>query len=66
MRLGACGKGGHVFVPRVQPLDAAMAAQRVGEAVEAVADNALNPLPVGRGQHLNHLVRYCASHACLS
>jgi len=42
MRVGARGEGGDLFVPHVQPLNAAMAAQRIGEAVEAVADNAVD------------------------
>jgi len=62
VRVGAGCKGGDLLVPGVQPLDAAMPAQRVGEAVEAVADDAVNSAHAGRGQGFDHLVRHGLCH----
>ena len=62
VRVSACRERGHLLVARVQPLDAAVAAQRVGEPVEAVADDAVDPAHAGRGQGFHHLVRYGLCH----
>ncbi len=62
MRLGAGGKGGDLFVAEMQPGDPAVAAQRVGEAVQAVADDAVNALYPGGGEGLDHLVGNSCGH----
>ena len=64
MRLGTSRKGGDLFVPDVDPLDLALASQSVGEAVEAIADNAIDPLDAHRGQGLRELIGYCFWHLC--
>ena len=56
MRVGAGGEGGDFFVAHVQPLHAPAAAHRVGEAIETVADDAVDALHAGRGENLDHLV----------
>ena len=43
VRIRTRGEGGDLLVPGVQPLNAAVSTQGVGEAVEAVTDDAVNP-----------------------
>ena len=59
MRLGAGREGRDLFVAHVHPFDLALAAQRVGQPVQAVADDAINPLHAGRGEGFGELVRDC-------
>src|SRR5229473_3125614 len=56
MRLGARGKGGDLLVPDMQPFDLALPTNRIGKAVQAVADNAVNPLDTSGGEGLGELV----------
>ena len=44
MRFGARREGGYLLVPDVEPLDLALSANRIGQPVEAVADDAVNAL----------------------
>jgi hypothetical protein len=55
MRFGAGGKRGDLLVAEVQPGDPAVAPQRVSEAVQAVADDTINPSHAGSGEGLDHL-----------
>jgi hypothetical protein len=57
MRLGTSREGRNLLVPDVDPLDLALAAERVGEPVQAVADNAIDPLHAGCGENLGELFR---------
>jgi len=67
MRLGAGGKGDDLFVTEVQPINPARAPpQRVGEAVQAVADGAVNALDAGGGEGLDHLISNGCGHGLLS
>jgi hypothetical protein len=50
------------LVPDVQPLHAAMAAQGIGEAIEAVAHDSIDALDPGRGEGFDHLVCNSACH----
>ena len=47
MGLGPGGEGGDLLMADVEPVQPAMAPQRVGEAVQAVADNAVDPPDTG-------------------
>jgi hypothetical protein len=58
MRLGTSREGRDLLVPEVDPLDLALSPQRVGEAVEAIADNAIDPLDPSRSQGLHELISY--------
>ena len=58
MRLGTSREGRDLLVPDVDPLDLALSPQRVGEAVEAIADNAIDPLDPTRSQGLHELISY--------
>ena len=49
MGLGAGGKSRDLLVPDMRPIDLAPAADRVGEAVQAVTDNAVNAFDAGGG-----------------
>src|SRR5271156_110133 len=47
--MGLCSGGecGSLFVPHVDPVDRLSPSQRVGKAIERVADNPINPLHAG-------------------
>src|SRR5262249_7402814 len=57
VRVAAGRKGRDLLMADVEPLDAAVAAQGIGEAIEAVADDAIDALHAGGGESLDHLVR---------
>ena len=57
MRLGTRGEGRDLLVPDMNPFDLALAAKRVGQPVQAVANNAINPLDARCGKNLRELVR---------
>src|SRR5580700_8391457 len=57
MRLGTRREGRDLLVPDVHPLDLALAPQRVGQPIQAVADDAVDPLHARRGENLRELVR---------
>jgi hypothetical protein len=42
----------------MDPFDLALAAKGVGQAVEAIADYAVNPLDAGGDEHLSKLICY--------
>src|ERR1700735_1608268 len=65
MGVGAGGEGGDLFMAHMQPFDAAAPANGVGEAIEAVADNAIDPLHSGGGENLDHLVGDGSGHRFL-
>src|SRR5438105_8268908 len=52
LRFGRGGKSGDLFMPDVNPVDRLSLAQRFGEAVEAVADHAVDALDAGLRQRL--------------
>ena len=56
MRIGAGGERGDLFMADMQPGDAAVPAQRIGKAVQAVADNSVNPLDPDGSERLDHFV----------
>src|SRR5262249_10210543 len=56
MRLGAGGKRGDLLVPHVDPLDLSLAADRIREAVEAIADDSINSLDAGARHRLGKLI----------
>ena len=57
MRFGARREGRDFLVPDMNPFDLALAAKRVGQPVQAIADNAINPLDPRCGENLRELVR---------
>ena len=65
MGVGAGGEGCDLFVAHVQPFDPAAPANGVGEAVEAVADDAVDALHARRGENFNHLVGDGLGHRVL-
>ncbi len=56
LRFARGGKGGDLFMPDVNPVDRLSLAQRVGEAIEAIADHAEDALDAGLGQRLRDKV----------
>src|SRR3984957_3361834 len=66
MRFGARREGGHLFVPNVYPLDVLATAHDVGQAIEAIADDAEYALHSGRHQGIYELIRDGSSHLCCS
>src|SRR6266403_3745902 len=65
MRVPAGGERGDFLVPDMQPLHAAMAAQCIGEAIEAVANDSIDTLDTGGGEGFDHLVCNSACHDIL-
>jgi hypothetical protein len=65
MRICASRESGDFLVPDMQPLNAAMAAQRIGEAIEAVTHDSINSLDTSGGEGFDHLVCDGACHAIL-
>src|SRR5580692_5235273 len=66
VRFGARRECGHLFVPDVHPLDVSSTAHDVGQAVEAIADDAEYALHSGRHQGIYELIRDGSSHLCCS
>jgi hypothetical protein len=61
MRLGPGRERGDLLVPYMDPLDLALAADGVSEPVQAVADDAVDPLDARSGERLGELIcdRFC-------
>lgn len=57
MRLGTRREGRDLLMTDMNPLDLALAPQRVGQPVQAVADDAVDTLHARRGENLRELVR---------
>jgi hypothetical protein len=56
MRLGAGREGGDLLVPDMDPIDLSLSAQGIDEAVEAIADNAIDPFDACYGGGLHKLI----------
>ena len=61
VRLGAGGEGGGLLVAHVHPVDAA-GPQGVGEAVQRIADDALDALDARGDERLHQLIRDPLGH----
>jgi hypothetical protein len=48
MRFGAGRECSNLFMPHMKPRDLGLAAQRIGQPIQAVADDAIDPLDAGR------------------
>jgi hypothetical protein len=57
MGLATGGKRRDLLVPDVNPFDLALAAQRVGQPVEAVTDDAVNAFDSRRHENVGKLIR---------
>ena len=68
MRLGAGRERRDLLVPDMDPLDLALPANRVGQPVQAVADNAIDPLDTGCDEDFRELIsdRLCHDRSLLS
>ena len=64
MCIRACRESGDLLVPDMQPFDAAVAANGIGNAIEAVADKTVNPLDAGSGQYFDKLICNGLGHVC--
>ena len=62
MGFRAGGEGRDLFMPDVNPLDLSLAANRIGEAVQAVTDNAVDALDPCCGKRFGELICNCACH----
>ena len=63
---GAGSEGGDLLVPDVHPLDLALAAQRVGQTVQTVADDAVDALDTGCREGFGELIGHGLCHRSLS
>jgi hypothetical protein len=66
MRFGTGREGGNLFMPDMNPRDLGLPAKRVGQAVQAVADDTIDPLDARLSQNLRELIRYSFRHVCFS
>src|SRR5207248_2789699 len=66
MRLGARGESGDLLVSDVHPLDLSLAADRIGQTIQAIADDAVDALDAGRREGLGELIGYGLRHPSLS
>jgi hypothetical protein len=48
VRLGTCRESRDLFVPDMYPFDLVLTAKRVRQPIQAVANNAINPLGASR------------------
>src|ERR1700739_1529625 len=62
VRFGRRGERGHLLVPYMDPFDLALPPQRIGNAVQAVADDAVDSLHPGNGKGLNQLISDGSGH----
>ena len=62
VRLGAGRKSRDLLVPDMHPLDLALAADRIGQPIQAVADDAIYPLHAGGSERFHELIGDCFSH----
>jgi hypothetical protein len=60
--LGTGRESRNLFVPYMHPFYLALAADRVGQPVQAVADDAIYPLHAGGSEGLCKLVSNCFGH----
>jgi hypothetical protein len=65
MRLGASRKGCDLLVPHMNPFDLSLAADRIGQPIQAVADDAVDPLDAGCDEHFSELICYGFCHSYL-
>jgi len=65
MRLGARRESGNFLVPHMNPLDLALPAQRVGQPVQTVADNTVDPLDTGCREGFSKLISDSFCHVSL-
>ena len=62
MGLGTGGEGAGLLVPHVHPVDPLHAAQRIGEAVQRIARNAIDAFHAGDLQGFGHQVGNRSRH----
>ena len=65
VRLGAGRESRDLLVPDMHPFDLALASQSVGQAIQAVADDAIDPLDARCSEGLRKLISYCFCHIVL-
>src|ERR1700742_603057 len=66
MRFGTGCESRDLLMPYMHPLDLALTADRIGQSIQAVADDAVNPLHAGDGEGFRKLVGNCFGHDCSS
>src|SRR5262245_20633761 len=62
MGLATGGKRRDLLVPDMNPFDLALAAERVGQPIETVANDAVDPFDSGRDENFGKLIRYRLRH----
>lgn len=65
LRLGAGGESGAFFMPYVNPVDASQPPKRIGEAVQRIADDAVDSFHAGLLQRLGQILRSSFAHMSL-
>ena len=63
VRLGPGREGRDLLVPHMHPFDLALAADRIGQPVQAVADDAIDPLDANGSKGFRKLISDCFCHS---
>src|SRR5262245_1436090 len=64
VRLAAGGEGGDLLVPHMQPLNLALATNSVAQAIQTIANNAVNALDPRRCEDVCKLISNRSRHNC--
>jgi hypothetical protein len=59
-------EGRDFLMPDMDPFDLALATDHIGQAVEAVPDDAVNPFDSGCYERFRELFRHCSRHGFLA
>jgi hypothetical protein len=62
VRFAAGGESCDLLVPHMHPFYLSLAADRIGQAVQAVADDAIYPLDASCGESFRKLISDCFGH----
>jgi hypothetical protein len=62
MRFGTGGEGSGLLVAHMHPLDLALSAQRISDAVQAVANYTVDPPHAHCSEYLGNLICYGSTH----
>ena len=60
--LGARREGRDFLISDVNPFELGLSPQRVGQPVQTITNNAINPLHTCRRENLGELICYCSDH----
>jgi hypothetical protein len=63
MRFATGRESRNLLVPHMYPFDLSLPADRIGQAVQTVADNAIYPFDTGCSERFRELISDCLGHS---